>query len=90
MHEERCNAMYRLGMRKVITNSDLPGTIKWYQKHYGYKIVGTLKKVSSFGSQDIDYWTTMEMDLQAYMSKSDLKTQGLIDVEVNTDTRNYT
>ncbi|NND71101.1 MAG: GNAT family N-acetyltransferase [Rhodothermales bacterium] len=66
LHHARCQAMYKLGIRKVTTNSDLPSTIRWYQQHFGYKTVGTLKKVSSFGSPDIDHWTTMEMDLEAY------------------------
>jgi len=69
LHHARCEAMYRLGVKRVITNSDLPKTIAWYQKRFGYKIIGSLKKVASFGSDDIDHWTTLEMDLEAYMGR---------------------
>ena len=67
LQHTRCAAMYRLGVKRVITNADLPKTIAWYQKRFGYKVVGKLKKVASFGSPDIDHWTTLEMDLEAYM-----------------------
>ena len=67
LQHARCVAMYELGIKRVITNADLPKTIAWYQKRYGYRIVGKLKKLVPFGSPDIDSWTTLELDLVAYI-----------------------
>jgi len=67
----RCEAMYLQGVKRIITNSDLPATIAWYQKNYGYQIVGSLEKISEFGSPDIDHWTTLEMDLESYMRNAE-------------------
>ena len=73
LQDARLKAMFRLGIKKVITNADRPETIKWYKKHFGYYEVGTLKKVSSFGDDKITHWTTLEMDLTAYMKKQEHK-----------------
>src|SRR4030042_124613 len=73
LQDARLKAMFRLGVKKVITNADRPETIKWYKKHFGYHEVGTLKKVSSFGDDKISHWTTLEMDLTAYMKKQEHK-----------------
>ncbi len=71
LQDERLKAMYDLGVKTVITNADRFATIKWYKKHYGYNEVGSIKKIHSFGDDSIDSWTTLEMDLEAYMqSKS--------------------
>lgn len=67
LHHTRCEAMHRLGVKRVITNSDLPETIAWYRRQFGYRPIGRLKKVCSFGDPEIDHWTTMEMDLESYM-----------------------
>ncbi|MBN2215513.1 MAG: GNAT family N-acetyltransferase [Bacteroidales bacterium] len=73
LQDARLRTMFRLGVKKVITNADRPQTIKWYKKHFGYREVGTLKKVSSFGDDNISHWTTLEMDLTAYMKKQERK-----------------
>ncbi len=62
----RLEAMYDRGIKKVITNADRPEIIVWYKKHYGYYKIGRLKKVCSFGLDSVDYWTTLEVDLDAY------------------------
>lgn len=74
LQDTRLRAMSAIGVKTVTTNADLPNTIVWYKKHYGYREVGTLKKVCSFGSPEIDHWTTLEMDLEAYMKKQDAET----------------
>ncbi len=66
LQEKRLKAMYDAGLQTVITNADRPATIKWYIKNYGYRKVGNLKKVSSFGDDSIDEWTTLEMDLRSF------------------------
>lgn len=59
----RMEEMAGLGIRTLITNSDLPASIDWYKRHFGYREVGRLKKEHTFGSPDIDYWTTLQVDL---------------------------
>jgi len=66
LQEARLKKMHELGAKKVITNADRPETIEWYKKHFGYYEVGKLKKLHSFGRNDIDEWTTIEMNLDKY------------------------
>ena len=68
LQHARLRAMYYLGVKTVITNADRPETIAWYKKHFGYHEIGTLKKIHDFGLSDVDHWTTLEMDLPAYMN----------------------
>lgn len=75
LQETRLKAMYDAGMKRVRTNSDIPETILWYKKHYNYKEVGKLKKVTSFGQDSVDHWTTLEMDLEAYFVRKIKKEQ---------------
>lgn len=69
LQDKRLEAMHQKGMKIVTTNADRPDIILWYKKHYGYEEVGKLKKLASFGSDDKDSWTTLQMDLNAYMSQ---------------------
>jgi ribosomal-protein-alanine N-acetyltransferase len=63
----RLQAMAALGVHTVTTNADRPETIAWYQSRFGYRVVGKLAKVHDFGRSDIDHWTTLQLDLAAYM-----------------------
>ncbi|MCR3921080.1 MAG: GNAT family N-acetyltransferase [Firmicutes bacterium] len=63
LQAKRMLAMHSLGLEKVITNADRPETIRWYQKHFGYRVIGSLKKVHSFGLDTVDTWITLEADL---------------------------
>ena len=67
LQDARLQAMAALGVDTVTTNADRPETIEWYQTRFGYRQVGTLAKVHDFGRSDIDHWTTLQMDLGAYM-----------------------
>jgi ribosomal-protein-alanine N-acetyltransferase len=69
LQKVRLEAMYRAGVRHVTTNADLPETIQWYQRHFGYRKVGTLAKIHEFGDPAIDHWTTLRMDLRAWWKK---------------------
>ena len=67
LQDARLDRMASLGVQTVTTNADRPETIAWYKRHYGYREVGNLAKVHSFGHPDIDQWTTLKMDLAAWM-----------------------
>jgi ribosomal-protein-alanine N-acetyltransferase len=53
----------------VITNADLPETIAWYRRKFGYRQVGTLPKLHEFGDPSVAEWTTLECDLDAYYAR---------------------
>ena len=73
LQDRRLEAMFKAGVKKVITNADRPDIILWYKKHYGYYKIGTLQKEASFGLDDISYWTTLEMDLEIHMAQQKSK-----------------
>lgn len=54
------------GAETLTTNCDLPAEIDWYKQLFGYREVGHLLKLHSFGAPDIDRWTTLETDLTAW------------------------
>jgi len=63
LQTRRMSELARRGIRTLTTNADIPETIAWYQRHFGYRVVGMLPKVHEFGRPDIDTWTTLETDL---------------------------
>jgi predicted N-acetyltransferase YhbS len=65
LHELRLDAMRALGCTTAVTNADLPETIAWYKRNFGYREVGTLRKLHAFGAPEVDRWTTLELDLAA-------------------------
>ena len=67
LQDARLEAMFGAGIKRVITNADRPETILWYKKHYGYREIGTLKKICDFSLSAVDHWTTLDMDLDAFM-----------------------
>lgn len=69
LQKARLQAMINAGMRTVTTNADRPSVIRWYKMVFGYKEVGKLAKLHSFGHPDIDHWTTLRLDLAAYQQK---------------------
>ena len=71
LQDIRLEAMHKAGVNKVTTYADRPKIILWYKKHYGYYQTGTVKKVSSHGLDEIDHWTTLEMNLDAYFKTKD-------------------
>jgi ribosomal-protein-alanine N-acetyltransferase len=62
----RMEQMLSQGIVQLTTNSDLPATIDWYVRKFGYRKVGTLKKLHEFGDPTIDHWTTLCVDLNAW------------------------
>lgn len=59
----RMEILAGFGCTRIITNADRPETVSWYKKHFGYREVGRLPKMHSFGRKDIPEWTTLEADL---------------------------
>lgn len=71
LQEKRMLAISEQGIRTLITNADIPETIAWYKKHFGYREIEKLKKLHEFGRADIDEWTTLETDLTEWRKKYD-------------------
>jgi ribosomal-protein-alanine N-acetyltransferase len=69
LQSARLRAMAALGVKTVVTNADRPVTIEWYKKHFAYRKIGTEPKVHEFGDPDVHEWTTLEMDLEAWMQR---------------------
>ncbi len=63
LQEKRMMILIEKGIKKLTTNSDIPETIEWYKKHFGYKEIGKIKKIHEFSRPDIDEWTTIQTDL---------------------------
>jgi len=68
LQDKRLEAMHQAGIKSVTTNADRHDIIVWYKKHYGYKEIGKAKKVASFGLDDVKEWTTLQMDVKAYLA----------------------
>ncbi len=66
LQERRMLAMRDYGIKTLTTNADIPETIAWYKRHFGYKEVGKLKKLHEFGRTDIDEWTTLRTNLDEW------------------------
>ena len=64
LQTRRMEELYQRGIKKLTTNADLPETISWYQKHFGYRPVGKLPKQHEFGNPNLSEWTTLEVNLE--------------------------
>jgi len=62
----RMEDMLARGVRTLTTNTDLPASIEWYMKHFGYRKVGKLKKLHEFGAPEIDHWTVLKVNLERW------------------------
>ena len=69
LQERRMEDMLARGIRTLTTNADLPATISWYKRHFGYREVGKLEKLHDFGDPGISQWTTLQVDLRAWDEK---------------------
>ena len=63
MQLRRMEDMLEKGIEILTTNTDVPETIEWYKKNFGYQETGKLKKHHEFSRPDIDYWTTLQVNL---------------------------
>ncbi len=66
LQERRMEDMLSRGLRTLTTNADLPATIAFYKRYFGYIEVGKLAKEHEFGDPGIDQWTTLRTDLVAW------------------------
>ena len=64
LQELRMKLMRDAGAVRVITNADRPDSIAWYERHFGYRRIGEVPKVSEFGLREVDRWTTLEAPLR--------------------------
>ena len=62
----RMRTLRELGCARVVTNADRPEIIAWYTRHFGYEEIGTLPKEHEFGLPDVDHWTTLASDIEAW------------------------
>jgi phenylacetate-CoA ligase len=69
LQRARLDAMHRLGVTRVTTNADRPEVIAWYERRFGYRRVGELRKLIPFGDPGIERWVTLELDLSEYMRR---------------------
>lgn len=67
LQEARMLELARKGVRTLRTNADVPETIEWYKRHFGYRETGKVRKVHEFGRPDIDEWTSLETDLEDWL-----------------------
>lgn len=70
LQTRRMRELRAAGCRTVVTNADLPETIAWYERKFGYRRVGTLPKLHEFGDPAVDHWTTIECDLDAWAART--------------------
>ena len=75
LQERRMMVLYELGIKTLTTNADIPQTIEWYKKHYGYLQIGKVKKVHEFGRADIDEWTRLQTDLTTWVKSHAKRTE---------------
>jgi ribosomal-protein-alanine N-acetyltransferase len=71
LQQRRMRAMRNQGIKTLTTNADIPETIAWYKKHFGYREIGRIKKMHEFGRPDIDEWTTLSTDLTKWGDNHD-------------------
>ncbi len=64
-------ALWEQGIRILTTNADIPETIEWYKKYFGYREIGKLQKIHEFSRPDIDEWTTLQTDLSDWEKNYD-------------------
>ncbi len=64
LQRARMDHVKTLGIRMLRTNVDDPRVVQWYERRFGYRRTGaTVPKTEPFGRDDIDHWTTLEVDL---------------------------
>ncbi|MGD2080653.1 MAG: GNAT family N-acetyltransferase [Nitrospirota bacterium] len=76
LQERRMLALAEKGIRTLTTNADIPETIAWYIKHFGYRETGRLKKLHEFGRPGIDEWTTLQTDPVKWREDNDERGKG--------------
>lgn len=66
LQRARLEEMHERGIRTVRTETDRPVSVAWYVEKFGYEKVGTTPKKHDFSLPDVDEWTVLELDLEAW------------------------
>jgi N-acetylglutamate synthase-like GNAT family acetyltransferase len=66
LQNARLEEMRACGVERVRTESDRSEIIDWYVRKYGYRVIGTARKKHSFGLENVDHWTVLELDLRTW------------------------
>ena len=69
LHVRRIEAMESLGAERILTNADREESIEWYKRHFGYVVIGSLRKLHDFGAP-AGHWTTLEMSISKWREKN--------------------
>jgi N-acetylglutamate synthase-like GNAT family acetyltransferase len=68
LQNARLSELRSHGVERVRTESDRSEIVDWYVRKYGYRVVGTARKKHSFGLEDVDHWTVLELDLRTWQT----------------------
>jgi predicted N-acetyltransferase YhbS len=66
LQSARLTEMKELGVERIRTEADRPEVVRWYQRKFGYRVVGTALKKHEFSLADVDHWTVLELDLRTW------------------------
>ena len=78
LQDRRVEAMAAQGATRITTNADRPATIAWYKRNWGYREVGRLPKAHSFGDDSVPEWTSLEMDVLAWLEQPRIQADGAL------------
>lgn len=70
LQSARLTEMKELGVERIRTEADRPEVVRWYQRKFGYRVVGAARKKHEFSLADVDHWTVLELDLRAWRLSS--------------------
>lgn len=70
LQRARLEEMYERGIRTVRTETDRPATVSWYVEKFGYEKAGSAPKKHDFSLEDVDEWTVLELDLEAWAERT--------------------
>ena len=66
LQSARLTQLKELGVERIRTEADRPEVVRWYQRKFGYRVIGTALKKHEFSLADVDHWTVLELDLRAW------------------------
>ena len=78
LQHKRMAILKGFGCERIITNADRPESIAWYKRHFGYREIGRLPKIHSFGLDDVNEWTTLEASLLDYQPAHNIQEKVVI------------
>jgi predicted N-acetyltransferase YhbS len=70
LQSARLIEMKEFGVERVRTEADRPNVVRWYQRRFGYRVVGTARKRHEFSLANVDHWTVLELDLRTWRPSS--------------------